>query len=62
MNLQGVVRLRVIVSREGAAKKAEVVGGNPIFVKPAQDAVAEWKWAPASQETTEIVELTFQPR
>jgi hypothetical protein len=62
MNLQGVVRMRVTVSRDGAAKKADVVGGNPIFVKPAQDAVSQWKWAPASQETTEIVELTFQPR
>lgn len=62
MNLTGIVRLRVRVTPEGLARKAEVIGGNPVLATAAQDAVSRWKWTPAPQETTEIVELSFHPK
>lgn len=62
MNLAVTVRLRVTVSPEGSVKSTEVVGGNPVLAKAAQDAVANWKWTAAPQETKELVELSFQPR
>lgn len=62
MNLAGLVRLRVTVAPDGAAKGIEVLGGNPVLAKAAQDAVARWKWAPAPHETKETVELRFHPR
>jgi len=37
------------------------VGGSPILLKAAQDAVEKWRWAPAPHESTEQVELHFQP-
>lgn len=62
LNLQGTVRLRVTVAQDGAARTAEVLGGNPVLVKAAQDAVMRWKWAPAAGETKEVIELRFHPR
>jgi hypothetical protein len=37
------------------------MGGSPVLVKAAVDAIEKWKWAPAPQETKELIELTFQP-
>jgi len=62
LHLVGSVKLRVTVSPDGAAKTIEVLGGNPVLVKAAQDAVVRWKWTPAPHETKEAVELHFQPR
>jgi len=62
LHLVGNVKLSVTVAPDGAAKTIEVMGGNPVLVKAAQDAVLRWKWTPAPHETKEAVELHFQPR
>lgn len=59
LNLDGVVRLLVTVAPSGTPNAVEVLGGNPVLVKSAQDAVSTWRWAPAAHESKEIVELTF---
>ena len=61
MRLEGTVKLRVTVSASGTAKSSEVIGGNPLFARVAQEAVANWKWTPAAQETQELVNLDFRP-
>lgn len=58
----GAVKLLVIVERNGSPKSIEVIGGNPVLVKAAQESVDKWKWAPAPSETIERVELRFQPQ
>lgn len=62
LHLAGDVKLRVTVTPDGAAKAMEVLGGNPVLVKAAQDVVPRWKWVPAPHETKETVVLHFQPR
>lgn len=62
MNLAGTVKLRVSVAPDGTVKQSEVLGGNPVLAKAAQDTVRKWKWAPAPQETKEPVELNFHPK
>ena len=57
----GAVKLSVTVDRAGVPKAIAVVGGNPVLVKAAQESVIKWKWAPAGSETTERIELRFQP-
>ena len=57
----GAVKLSVTVDRNGLPSGVQVIGGNPVLVKAAQESVNKWKWAPASAETTERVELRFQP-
>ena len=61
MNLQGVVKLRVTVEADGSPHSIETIGGNPVLVKAAQDAVLRWKWVPGPKPTKEIVELRFHP-
>lgn len=57
----GAVKLNITVDRSGTPKAIEVLGGNPVLVKAAQESVSKWKWAPASADSTERVELRFQP-
>jgi len=61
MALEGSVRLRVVVAPNGTAKSSEVLGGSPAFAKAAQDAVSNWKWVPASEQSEVVVNLVFRP-
>lgn len=61
MHLQGAVKLEVGVKADGAVKSTRVIGGNPVLVQAASDAVSKWKFEVAQGETVEIIQLTFQP-
>ena len=60
MHIHGVVRVEVIVRPNGSVKSSRVLGGNPVLVEAAQDAVSKWKFEPGQNETTEIVQLGFE--
>ncbi len=62
MHLQGVVKIEAVVRPNGTVKSTRVLGGNPVLVDAANDAVTKWKFEPASSETTEVVQLTFSPQ
>src|SRR5881394_945442 len=59
MNVAGKVKIEVVISPDGRVKSTRVVGGHPLLVQACQDAVKEWKFAPAPEETTQIVEFEF---
>lgn len=59
MHIRGVVRVEAVVRPNGNVKTTRVLGGNPVLVDAAQDAVVRWKFEPAQGETTEIVQLAF---
>lgn len=59
MHIHGVVKVEAIVRPNGAVKSTRVLGGNPVLVDAAQQAIAKWKFEPAQAETTEVVQLTF---
>lgn len=61
MNLSGAVKVEVVVAPNGSVKSTKVIGGSPVLAQAAVDAMRKWKWEPAPQETTELVELKFQP-
>ena len=61
MNVGGKVKIEVVVTRDGRVKSTRVAGGHPLLVQACQDAVKQWKFAPASEETTQIVEFEFHP-
>ncbi|MGA9977799.1 MAG: energy transducer TonB [Candidatus Sulfotelmatobacter sp.] len=61
MHLQGSVKLEVGVKADGAVKSTRVIGGNPVLIQAAADAVSKWKFEVGQGETVEIIELTFQP-
>ena len=58
-HLSDVVRLRATIAPNGSVKSVELLGGNPVFIQAAQDAVTQWKYAPAPAETRELVEINF---
>lgn len=60
MNVVGKVKIEVVISPDGHVKTTRVVGGHPLLVQACQDAVKEWKFAGASEETTQIVEFEFR--
>lgn len=61
MNISGVVKLVVVVSPNGSVKTTKVMGGHPLLVTAAEDAVKKWKFEPSSQEDSGVVEFTFRP-
>ena len=62
LQMSGVVRLRATVAPDGSVKSIEPVGGHPVLIRAAQDAVTKWKFAPAPAETRELIELDFKTR
>ena len=59
MSVGGKVKIEVVITPDGHVRSTRVVGGHPLLVQACQDAVKEWKFMPASEETTQIVEFTF---
>jgi TonB family protein len=61
LQMSGVVKLTAAVAPDGSVKSIKPLGGHPVLVKAAQDAVTKWKFVSAQQETQELVELHFKP-
>jgi outer membrane biosynthesis protein TonB len=59
VHLEGTVKLRVKVAPNGAATSVEPIGGSPVLVRAAENAVYKWKWARTNEKSTELVELRF---
>jgi TonB family protein len=62
MNITGTVKVLVVVSPSGNLKDTKVVGGNPLLINAAMDALKKWKFEPADSESTGTVEFKFQPQ
>jgi TonB family protein len=60
MHIKGVVKVEAVVRPNGTVKSTRVLGGNPVLVDSALDAVGKWKFESAPGETTEIVQLSFE--
>jgi TonB family protein len=60
MHIHGIVRVEAVVRPNGYVKSTRVLGGNPVLVDAARDAVGKWKFEAAQNETTEVVQLTFE--
>lgn len=61
MGLTGTVKVLAVVAPDGSVKKIQPVGGSPVLIQAAQDAVYKWKFSPATAETQETIELRFNP-
>jgi TonB family protein len=61
MHVIGVVKLEVVIRANGNVKSAKALGGNPVLIGSATDAVRKWKFEAATEETTEVIQLTFEP-
>lgn len=59
MNVSGKVKIEVIIAPDGHVKSTRAIGGHPLLVQSCQDAVKEWKFVAAPEETTQVVEFDF---
>jgi TonB family protein len=62
MSITGTVRLAVVVAPNGQVKAAKPIGGHPILVNAAVDAMKQWRFESAPVESSGVVEFKFQPR
>jgi TonB family protein len=60
MNITGKVKIEVVIAPDGHVKSSRAMGGHPVLVQTCQDAVKEWKFEPAPEETTQVVEFDFR--
>jgi len=59
MNLTGKVRVEVVIAADGRVKQTRPVGGHPVLLQSVERAVRDWRFAPAGEQTTQVVEMEF---
>jgi len=59
MNVTGKVKIEATIAADGHVMNTRVVGGSPLLVNAALDAIKRWRFEPAPKDTTEVVEFTF---
>jgi TonB family protein len=59
MNLSGTVKVQVEISPSGTVTSAKAIGGHPLFIDAAVDAVKKWRFEPAPTATSQVVEFKF---
>jgi len=62
LNVTGKVKLEVTIAADGHVVSTRTIGGSPLLVGAATDAVKKWRYEPGSKESTEIVEFNFSDR
>ncbi len=62
MNIGGIVKIAVVVAPNGSLKTTKVVGGHPLLVTAALDALKKWKFESAPEESSGVVEFKFEPQ
>ena len=60
MHIHGVVKIEAIVRPNGTVKSTRVLGGNPVLVDAAQQAVGKWKFEASQAEGTQVVQVSFE--
>lgn len=60
MSITGTVKVEVVVAPDGTVKEAKVVGGHPVLASAALEAVRKWRFEPAAEESTGIVNFKFE--
>lgn len=60
LNITGRVKIEATISAEGKVTSTKVVGGSPVLVDSAIEALKKWRFEPAPKDTTEVIEFDFK--
>jgi TonB family protein len=60
MNVNGTVKIEVVIGSNGAIKSIRPLGGHPLFIQAASEALKKWRYEPGT-ETTTVIEFRFHP-
>ncbi len=58
MNLSGTVKIEVVIAANGAVKSLKPLGGHPLLIQSATDALRKWRYAPGPEQII-VVEFQF---
>lgn len=58
-HVYGTVKVEVVIAANGAVKTVRPLGGHPLLIKSATEALKKWRYEPGP-ETTTIVEFQFR--
>lgn len=58
MNVNGAVKVELVVAANGSVKSAKAIGGHPLLIDAAVNAAKQFKYE-AGEETKEVVEFKF---
>jgi len=61
VNASGSVRLEIQIAPNGEVRSVKALGGHPLLIPAAEDAIRRWRYEPAPETTTTIVEFRFSP-
>jgi TonB family protein len=61
LHLVGVVKVQVVIGPDGKIKETNFIGGHPLLVNAVEETLKNWKYAPASGETSTQLEFNFRP-
>jgi TonB family protein len=59
MNATGKVKIEATISADGKVTNTKVIGGSPLLVGAAQEALKKWRFETAAKESVEVVEFDF---
>jgi len=59
MNISGKVKIEVTISPDGHVKSTRAIGGHPLLVQACQEALKEWTFVAAQEESKQVVEFDF---
>jgi TonB family protein len=59
MHVSGKVKIEATISSDGRVTSTKVIGGSPLLVGSALEALKRRRYEPAAKETIEVVEFDF---
>ena len=59
LNVEGKVKIEATISADGRVTNTKVIGGSPLLVGAAMEALKRWRYEPAAKESVEVVEFDF---
>ena len=59
MHVQGSVKLQVTIAPSGKVQSVNVIGGHPLLIDSATQAMKGWQYEPAAETTTATVVFNF---
>jgi protein TonB len=59
LKVTGKVKIEATIAADGHVTTTRVIGGSPVLVSSAVEALKKWRFEPAAKDTTEIIEFEF---
>jgi TonB family protein len=62
MHISGHVKIEATIAADGHVVSTKAVGGSPLLIDAAMDALKKWRFEPAPKDTSEVIGFDFNGR